>query len=86
MMTEQEKENLEIKKVELLEELVKISRKQLVILNSMNMDRLSMQNDIQDMMSDISRIANTITSVIKSLILFQIHKSLPYQIFGRLLS
>ena len=59
-MTEQEKENLEIKKVELLEELVKISRKQLVILNSMNMDRLSMQNDIQDMMSDISRIANTI--------------------------
>ena len=60
MMTEQEKENLEIKKVELLEELVKISRKQLVILNSMNMDRLSMQNDIQDMMSDISRIANTI--------------------------
>lgn len=60
MMTEQEKENLEIKKVELLEELVKISRKQLIILNSMNMDRLSMQNDVQDMMSDIGCIANTI--------------------------
>lgn len=60
MMTEQEKENLEIKKVELLEELVKISRKQLIILNSMNMDRLSMHNDVQDMMSDIGCIANTI--------------------------